>query len=94
MKKYFLLFIFLLFTSCSKSIPCKYKVGDKVRTITGDIFVVKTIAEGAKGTLSNYEPSYILTVGPGWRINTNIKEIKFSRGTYFVLESEIVEKIN
>ena len=89
-----LAFVLLLaLGACGKVQPCRFKVGDTVRTITGEQFVVKNAEDGQSGGIGSHEPSYVLTRGTGWRIGFDKDGVSMSRGTYSVRESEIVEVV-
>lgn len=88
--KYLAFLLPILLSACYDPVACKYRVGDTVKTVAGETYVIQRAFPGDTG---GREPRYILTAGKGWRIGFEKDGIRMARGTYDTWESEIAEVV-
>jgi hypothetical protein len=83
----------LLLVSCHEPTQCRYQLGDKVKILTGDSYVVMERWPGYGGA----EPTYRLMTSVGWRVevarsteaNPHLGGLKLTRGEFMAKESQI-----
>lgn len=75
-----------------EEIPCKYKVGDNIITITGDKMVVIKADPGKKGSNYYYQPIYRLSNGIGIKMNVTSSGLQLTKTSYSLYEDQIKEK--